>query len=178
MEESQDTLVASLRAENEALKLRLALQAPLTQNAKAVQPALEWEGCGLTGPQVSRYSRQLVLPSFGPQGMLLDISAQRFGANLRAKHILSSCLQDLKCHHLFGMEQSMHGTRLNHRALCKVRAGMQQICELQHVRACSMSSCQSQMPILPSKAKVSCRFAHPPEWVGWQNGSSRMAMQS
>ena len=91
MDESQDTLVASLRAENEALKRQLALQTSLSQDASEVQSG--WEGCGLTGSQVSRYSRQLVLPSFGPQGMLLKVVApvlRNSGQRLRLSYALKA----------------------------------------------------------------------------------------
>ncbi|KAK9863793.1 hypothetical protein WJX84_010372 [Apatococcus fuscideae] len=70
MDGSQDALVASLRAENQELIRRLASQDSAQQyrsDSTVPQAGLAWEGCGLTGSQVARYSRQLVLPSFGPQ---------------------------------------------------------------------------------------------------------------
>ncbi|KAK9835656.1 hypothetical protein WJX74_005133 [Apatococcus lobatus] len=90
MDGSQDALVASLRAENQELIRRLASQDSAQQyrsDSTVPQAGLAWEGCGLTGSQVARYSRQLVLPSFGPQaqarlckGSVLVIGAGGLGS--------------------------------------------------------------------------------------------------
>ena len=72
----QDSLLASLRAENAQLRSQLAAYASAEDAAAAAQGpehGLGWEGCGLSSSQVSRYSRHLVLPSFGPQGNPHDL---------------------------------------------------------------------------------------------------------
>ncbi len=87
MELSDGSLVADLRAENAALKQQLEGQLLARQPAGTDMKNVGWEGCGLNSSQVSRYSRQLVLPSFGPQGMLMLANL----ANLCA-------LRPIKCH--------------------------------------------------------------------------------
>ena len=58
-----------LRRENEVLKSRLA-HATATRPLKSDSECLRWEAGphSLTSDQIGRYSRQLLLPSFGVQG--------------------------------------------------------------------------------------------------------------
>ena len=63
--------IKSLRSENDVLRSRLAhltASCPLSSDSES----LRWEAGphSLTSDQVGRYSRQLLLPSFGIQGKL------------------------------------------------------------------------------------------------------------
>ena len=64
-----DSVIESLRRENEVLKSRLA-QVTATRPLSSDSECLPWEAGphSLTSDQINRYSRQLLLPSFGVQG--------------------------------------------------------------------------------------------------------------
>lgn len=62
-----------LRAENDQLKQKLAARFPAQSGAaKQANEPLSWQpgSHGLSGLQISRYSRQMLLQSFGAEGML------------------------------------------------------------------------------------------------------------
>jgi hypothetical protein len=73
-----DDELSRLRAENAALRAELAglrgdigpAPEPTSPNGTPMTSAPEWDGLGhgLTKDQVGRYSRQIVLPSFGAEG--------------------------------------------------------------------------------------------------------------
>ena len=64
-----DSEIESLRRENEVIKNRLA-QVTASRPSSPLSECLQWEAGPhrLTSDQIGRYSRQLLLPSFGVQG--------------------------------------------------------------------------------------------------------------
>ena len=64
-----DSELEDLRRENEVLKCRLA-QVTASRPVSTGLECLRWEAGphSLTSDQIGRYSRQLLLPSFGVQG--------------------------------------------------------------------------------------------------------------
>lgn len=69
VEAAMDSEIESLRRENEVLRSRLA-QVTATRPLSSDEECLRWEAGShtLTTDQIGRYSRQLLLPSFGVQG--------------------------------------------------------------------------------------------------------------
>lgn len=75
--------IENLRRENEVLRARLAqvTASPASPDSECKR----WEAGphGLTSDQIGRYSRQLLLPSFGVQGKLLALWSLRLEVNSR-----------------------------------------------------------------------------------------------